>query len=148
MSAASKSPGGDQGNRTSRVSGTATDYGNTATTPPAPAITFDNIPNELKQYPHWVIWKYVLVPGKKPDKVLYSPIDGAKASHAPEGAPRWGTFDQALEAYNKPYGGWSGIGFVFSPEDPFTGIDFDGPENMGRWARRFDSYTEHYYNKL
>src|SRR5690606_8285364 len=38
---------------------------------------------------------------------------------------------------------WAGIGYVFSREDPFTGIDLDQLDDEAReWIARFDSYAE------
>lgn len=114
----------------------------------------------MRAYNQWVLWRLELKPGvEKPTKVPYSPwIGGGKASVT--NPQTWGGFDQAclapmtcLEAV--PMGtpidqtGYSGIGFVFTPADPFTGIDFDdchGDEEAFRHQieiyRAFQSYSE------
>jgi primase-polymerase (primpol)-like protein len=40
-------------------------------------VRTENIPEELKARPQWVVWQAV---GVKPDKVPYSPRTGRKAS--------------------------------------------------------------------
>ena len=103
----------------------------------------ENIPQELKARPQWVVWKAV---GDKPDKVPYSARSGRRASSTD--LLTWSTFQEALDAYeNSEY---AGLGFVFSSADPYTGIDLDNcvDENgeIALWAleivRYFDSYTE------
>jgi putative DNA primase/helicase len=106
-------------------------------------VKAENIPEQLKARPQWVVWKAV---GDKPDKVPHSARTGRMASSTD--LLTWGTFQEALEAYeNRDY---AGIGFVFSSADPYTGIDLDNcvDENgeIALWAleivRYFDSYTE------
>ena len=102
-----------------------------------------NIPGELKARPQWILWRAV---GDKPDKVPYSARTGRMASSTD--LLTWGTFQEALEAYeNSEY---AGLGFVFSSADPYTGIDLDNcvaeDGEIALWAleivRYFDSYTE------
>jgi len=81
------------------------------------------IPEELKDRPQWVTWKAVERDGK-PTKIPLDPKTGGPGkSNDPA---TWGTFDQALSHYQAHQGnGIAGIGFVFSPDDPFTGVDLD-----------------------
>ncbi len=106
-------------------------------------VRVENIPDELKARPQWVVWKAV---GEKPDKVPFSARSGRKASSTD--LMTWSTFEEALEAYED--GEYAGLGFVFSSADPYTGIDLDNCVNedgeIAVWAleiiRYFDSYTE------
>jgi putative DNA primase/helicase len=106
-------------------------------------VKADNIPEELKLRPQWVVWQAV---GEKPDKVPYSPKTGRKASSTD--LLTWGTFEEALAAYEN--GEYAGLGFVFSSADPYTGVDLDDcvdeDGEIALWAleivRYFDSYTE------
>jgi len=106
-------------------------------------VKAENIPEQLKARPQWVVWKAV---GDKPDKVPHSARTGHRASSTD--LLTWATFQEALEAYEN--GGYAGLGFVFSSADPYTGIDLDDcvDENgeIAGWAleivRYFDSYTE------
>jgi putative DNA primase/helicase len=108
-------------------------------------VDIKNIPEELRSYNQWVLWKWVIRNGKR-TKPPYDPKTKRGASHA---APAtWGTFDQAIKALDNGFGG---IGFVFTEDDPFCGIDLDkcrDPQTgeVESWAvkiiRDFDSYTE------
>jgi len=77
------------------------------------------IPEELKAYNNWVIWSLVERDGK-PTKVPLNPKGGPGKSNDPA---TWGTFGQAVAALKR--NGAAGIGFVFSADDPFTGVDLD-----------------------
>jgi putative DNA primase/helicase len=104
-------------------------------------------PQELKERRQWIVWK--LEPDKdgKLTKVPYNPKSpGFKASSTKPAS--WGTLAQAIAAARS---GFSGIGFVFSQDDPCTGIDLDkcrNPETgeIAPGARavieRLASYTE------
>lgn len=107
-----------------------------------------NFPQELTERPQWVVWKYEPKPGSdKPTKVLYNP--GTPTYKASSTSPKtWGTLQQALKAAQLP--GVDGIGFVFSKDDPYIGIDFDNcvDENgiidpvVTGWIESFDNYAE------
>lgn len=107
----------------------------------------ENIPVSLKDRAHWVVWRYEERDGKR-TKVPYSSLTGERASTTdPE---TWTTFVHALDtATNNST--INGIGFVFTREDPFVGIDLDNcrdPETkkIEPWAveivRKLASYTE------
>ena len=81
---------------------------------------FQNIPEELKQYPHWLVWKLEDKGGKKPTKIPYSIHGGMGKVNDPA---TWGTFDEAVARCRS--GNYNGIGFVFT-NSPFVGIDIDG----------------------
>jgi putative DNA primase/helicase len=109
------------------------------------SVKVECIPQELKIRPQWVVWKAA---GERPEKIPYSAKSGRKASTTD--LLSWASFEEANEALS---GGqhYSGLGFVFSSGDPFTGIDLDGcvdPQTgeVAVWAmeivRYFDSYTE------
>ncbi len=106
-------------------------------------VKAENIPEEIRVRPQWVVWKAV---GDKPDKVSYSARTGRRASSTD--LLTWSTFQEALEAYEN--GDYAGLGFVFSSADPYTGIDLDdcvdADGEIALWAleivRYFDSYTE------
>jgi len=113
------------------------------TSPHILPVRAENIPEQLKTRPQWVLWKAV---GDKPDKVPYSATTGCKASSTD--LLTWSTFQEALEAYESA--DYAGLGFVFSSADPYTGIDLDdcvdADGEIAGWAleivRYFDSYTE------
>jgi putative DNA primase/helicase len=106
-------------------------------------VKAENIPEQLKARPQWVVWKAV---GDKPDKVPYSARTDRRASSTD--LLTWSTFEEALGAYQKDE--YAGLGFVFSSADPYTGIDMDRcvdeDGKIALWAlekaRYFNSYTE------
>ena len=101
-------------------------------------MTRDKIPEELKSRAQWVNWRIVQRSGKK-TKIPMQPNGYAASSTDPK---TWSSFDLL---------GPGLIGFVFSPDDPFIGIDLDGCRNpktgkLDDWARdvvvRMNTYTE------
>lgn len=105
---------------------------------------FENIPNDLRSFPQWVVWKFEETINGKPTKVPFSPRTG---QHASVNDPStWATFEDACQASS-----WfNGIGFVFTDNDPFTGIDLDDTEGDSEKLQRqikvhseFDSYSEY-----
>ncbi|MGI4790604.1 MAG: hypothetical protein ACRYFS_17355 [Janthinobacterium lividum] len=114
--------------------------------PPEP----DNIPAALRSLPQWVVWKLETRPGQaKLTKVPYDARTGYKADSTD--ADTWSPLETALAAYAKARSGYSGIGFVFSRDDPYAGIDLDGCRDsetgeIEPWAQavidRMNSYAE------
>ncbi|MGH7963610.1 MAG: hypothetical protein ACRERD_17595, partial [Candidatus Binatia bacterium] len=106
----------------------------------------DNIPQELKTRSQWVVWKRV----ERGDKQTKVPLDPGNGGSARTNAPyTWKPFDLAVQRQHA--WGCGGIGYVFSENDPYVGIDLDNcrdPETgiLERWAvaiiERLDSYTE------
>lgn len=62
----------------------------------------------------WVVWRY-----EGSQKVPYCPTTGRKASVADSST--WGTFEDAQLVRD----GYDGIGFVFTEDDPYCGVDLD-----------------------
>ena len=101
-------------------------------------LQIENIPDELKQIPHWVLWKW---PTKAP--LNFRTGNNAKV----DDSSTWGTFDQVMEKYHA--GGFSGVGVVLTEEDNITGTDFDNCLMDGKpkdWAVEpltlLNTYTE------
>ena len=84
-----------------------------------PAIDYSVVPIELRARPQWVIWKRQQRKGKW-TKVPYRAVDGRTLASATDPAS-WGTFDQAVARS----GDAQGIGYVFSADDPYAGVDLD-----------------------
>lgn len=84
---------------------------------------FENIPQELKDLKQWIVWKLEIGKDEKLTKVPYRiDIPGAHASSTNPNS--WTTFDNAIFTLHNEKG-YSGIGFVFTKDDPYIGIDFD-----------------------
>jgi len=80
-------------------------------------LVAENIPEELKELNQWVSWRYE---GRddKLTKVPYTPQGRRASSTDPT---TWSAFSEALGASQDH----DGIGFVFSEDDPYAGIDLD-----------------------
>jgi putative DNA primase/helicase len=98
----------------------------------------ENIPEELRQRPQWVVHK---------EKVPY--IAGGVGRASSTDSLTWRTFEEAVQALRT--GRYDGIGFVFSSGDPFSGVDLDDCRNpetgeLEEWAQEivetFDGYAE------
>ena len=111
---------------------------------------FTKIPDELKKYNQWVAWKAEQRGKGKSTKIPINPCNGKYASS--NNPQTWGTYDEAVTFYNRHKdNGLSGIGFVFTKDDPFCGIDLDDcydpeTEQMEDWAsdilKDINSYCE------
>jgi putative DNA primase/helicase len=121
----------------------------TATKPLTLEVNASGIPQELKALAQWVCWK--LKRGEKRwEKIPIDPKTGRYGSAT--NPSTWGTFDQAWEHYrSRKGGGIDGLGFVFTEDDPYAGIDLDkcrDPETgeIAPWAleivTRMNSFTE------
>jgi len=96
------------------------------------------IPLELASRQQWV--------GHK-NKHPIDPATGLRASTTKPST--WGTYPQALAVVERC--GLDGIGFVFTPDDPYCGVDLDravdAQGNVKPWAQaiveRLDGYTEY-----
>ena len=104
-------------------------------------INYDNIPQELKDLPHWVNWK-------KKDKCPVNPKTGKNAqSNNPE---TWASIDNSKSYMEAHKGnGIGGIGFAFSENDSYVGIDFDHcikdgvvDTDVDKILKSLDSYSE------
>ncbi len=105
------------------------------------------IPAELPECPQWVVWRAV----KRDGKITKPPFMGtAPDRHASTtDSATWCTYAEALAAVEA--GLAEGVGFVFTGDDDFVGIDFDkcrDPEtgevspSVAELISVVDSYTE------
>ncbi len=84
-------------------------------TKPRP-LTIENVPAELRERPQWIVWKYA-DGTKKPYQVTH----WAARANDPT---TWTSFADAVAAYER--GGYEGVGYMFTKDDPFCGVDLDG----------------------
>lgn len=87
---------------------------------------YQNIPEELRLLPQWICWRYEDIGAAKPTKVPYDAKTGRLASVSDPAT--WSDF-QAVIAANQD-NKYSGIGFVFTSNDPYTFIDLDDPSKL------------------
>jgi hypothetical protein len=100
-------------------------------------VNFDAIPAELKLLRQWVCWKLEANGQAKPSKVPYNPVTGLKASTTDP--TTWCDFDTCV----KLAAAYHGIGFVFTTNDQYCGIDCDVyNEITNDIYEKFNSYTE------
>ncbi|MFC7237633.1 hypothetical protein ACFQS4_05275 [Saliphagus sp. GCM10025317] len=106
----------------------------------------ESIPEKLRNRDQWLCWRSEDRDGKS-TKVPIDPKTGSFASSTDD--TTWSDFDSVL-AYSHA-GTADGIGFVFTPNDPFVGIDLDDcrdPETgrpdtvIKSIVQQLDSYTE------
>ena len=93
--------------------------------------SYPAVPSELKALPQWVLWKSKVRKGKA-TKVPYQ-VSEAKAKA--NDSTTWTDYQSVITA--EQTGKFSGIGFVFTAEDPYTGIDLDNCIRNGElvdWA--------------
>src|SRR5215207_1066619 len=100
----------------------------------------------IRDLRQWVCWRLEERDGKL-TKIPYSPLTGSRASST--NPDTWASYSEAVAAYRD--GGYNGLGFVFTKEDEFVGVDLDHclhPKTgeVEPWAREIidelDSYTE------
>jgi len=83
---------------------------------------FESIPTELKDLKQWVVWR-LEIKDERLTKIPYrADIPSKKASTTNPNT--WSSFAQAIFSLENEKS-ISGIGFVFTDDDPYIGIDFD-----------------------
>lgn len=106
------------------------------------SVYLTSIPEELRRYRQWVCWRWN--DGKKEP---VHPVSGRLTSVVDPSD--WSNYETAVASLEEKT--YAGLGFVFSKDDPYVGIDLDGcidqeTGEVAPWAydivRRIDSYTE------
>jgi hypothetical protein len=107
---------------------------------------YENIPVELQELNHWISWRYGVTDTGKQTKHPVVPGAGYLASVTDPST--WRSFAEAVAyARNNPTF-IAGIGFVFTKDTLYSGIDLDHLDNPADHARavaivqHFDTYTE------
>lgn len=104
---------------------------------------FGNCPIELTERRQWVLWRY-------DDKGTKVPLQSNGTYASTTDSTTWTTFHTALATFRSGGRRFAGIGYVFTADDPYTGIDLDDVVVDGRIvvpeAQRIvdvlDSYAE------
>lgn len=110
-------------------------------------VQVKNIPEELKTREQWISWR---AKSRDNGKIAKVPINSRTGKNANTSDPAtWSDFETALKCC-KENPAVSGIGYVFSEDDPYVGIDIDDAigsdgavsEEAKMLLNRFFSYTE------
>lgn len=112
-------------------------------------VQYANIPDELKDRDQWVCWKVEDRDGK-PTKIPVDPHTGGNAKSNDD--ETWTSFENACDYY-ETHDDVEGVGFMFSRDGPYAGVDLDDcvdpdtKEVEEDWARdiveTLDSFTEY-----
>lgn len=105
------------------------------------------IPSELKKLNQWVLWREE-TRGKSRTKIPKRLGKGRSLLNAKSNDPsHWTSFDAVVSAYAA--GKADGIGFVFSENDPYIGIDLDNKKSEPMldashldWIKKLKTYSE------
>jgi hypothetical protein len=89
---------------------------------PGCEISIPRLPADLIERDQWVLWRLEVRNGK-PVKVPYQPCGRRAKTDDPR---TWSSFDAVIAAWRAAPPRCQGVGYVFSPADPFAGIDLDG----------------------
>src|SRR5208283_5003623 len=85
---------------------------------------YESIPSELKTCDQWIVWAIEIRHGKR-TKVPYNAKKGKTRTRASTTDPKtWTTYDEAYRLITRSKG-YNGLGFVFSTDDPYIGLDWD-----------------------
>lgn len=98
---------------------------------------YDLIPSELRAYNQWIIWRAEETVDGKPTKIPYQSLNPGQLASVIDPS-HWSTFDQAVAAAASNWA--SGIGFVFTRECPFTGIDLDESTDLNTFQKQKEIY--------
>jgi hypothetical protein len=105
-----------------------------------------NVPEELRRIPQWVCWRWSIKEGSgEKTKLPVNPNGTGLASTT--NPATWSSFDKC---YGLAKGGFAdGVGFVFTREAGYVGVDLDNclvdgalREPEATWVRALASYTE------
>ncbi len=111
-------------------------------------IRENNIPTLLKEFPHWLIWRYERAdtdkPGAKPRKMPYYPDGGKRYGNlgGKKDISRLRDFKTAIAAAHER--GFDGIGLAILPEQDITVLDLDDCiDNSGVYSEFANELIEH-----
>lgn len=125
---------------------------NTKTTKSGDLPRPELIPQSLTERHQWVAWKYSFRDSGGRSRMCKVPVSPTSKTTARSDSPEtWSDFQTAWAYYEANRRWLAGVGYVFSPDDPFVGIDLDSCRDhrtgcLAAWAeqivRDLDSYTE------
>ncbi len=107
-------------------------------------VLYENIPAELRRLDQWVCWRYEH--GTKMLKIAKT-LRNAKSTDP----QTWRSFGECAAAHEARLGRYAGLGFVFTKDDPYVGVDLDDVRDpktgiltprAAEIVSRLDSYAE------
>ena len=115
------------------------------------SVNFDNIPDELRARPQWVLWRWEQRADRTTGELKWTkpPYQPNGKSGETDNPNTWVSFEEARAAFQR--GGFSGIGYVVTAGGGITGVDLDhvvDPETgtIEPWTQsivdRLNSYAE------
>lgn len=114
---------------------------------PQKSHPLEKVPQCLRDVPQWILWRSIPVDGVKPRK---EPWQATRDARAKTNDPStWCDYKTAMEHYRHGY--HAGLGFVFTADNDFCGVDLDNCRNpetkkIDDWAKeiiaKFNTYTE------
>ena len=87
-----------------------------------PPQEWNLVPDDLKDRDQWVLWKSKPRPDGRVEKKPLQPNGYSAKTNDPQ---TWSSFDQVVKAFASDNNRSDGIGFVFSSDDPYVGVDMD-----------------------
>ena len=112
---------------------------------PLNAPNFEEIPQELKNHPKWMVWRTERTK-KNPNilgKVPYQANGYRGSKNNPE---HWLTFEEVKEAYETD--NFDGVGVVFNREDNLVCVDLDDFKDINNLPAEKYNLTIHSYTEL
>lgn len=100
------------------------------------AVEFENIPQEMKDIPNWVLWKKVATGKGYDTKVPIQPDGNSAMTNEPS---TWATFESVQQAHESGVG--DGIGIVFNNSHRLYALDIDGTTDH----EYIDTHGQHTY---
>ena len=86
-------------------------------------MNLDRIPLELRERRQWLVWR-AIPDGGRVTKPPYRASDPSRTANTSDPST-WSTFEEAVACYRKYGSIVSGIGYVFTRDDPYFGVDVD-----------------------
>lgn len=99
----------------------------------SPETTLEfRVPDDLTELDQWVLWRYETRDSSR-TKVPCQ-LSGEYASTTDPST--WASYEEVVAVWTAQPDNFAGMGFVFSPDDPFTGLDLDAlPTSPGTQLR-------------